>query len=138
MNAKGGDARFVTEAAADSGVWSPDGQALVVERQGSLYRVDKVSGEQTLIAPTGDQAYSLRFSPDGQSIYYSVVTGPRDRHDFWKLSLGNGKVSRLTKLEGRRGNIGTDLATDGRYLYFIWREDEGDIWVMDVATDARK
>jgi hypothetical protein len=67
-----------------------------------------------------------------------VITGPRDKHDFWKLSLGNLKVSRLTKLEGRRGNIGYDFAADDRYLYFNWREDEGDIWVMDVATDVRK
>jgi Tol biopolymer transport system component len=137
VNAKGGDARFVTEAPVDSGAWAPDGQALVVERQRSLYRVAKDGGEQ-LIAHTGEQAYSVRFSPDAQSLYYSVITGPRAKHDFWKLSLGNGKVSRLTKLEGRRGNIGYDFATDGRYLYFTWREDEGDIWVMDVATDVRK
>ena len=138
VNAKGGDARFVTEASGDSGEWSPDGHALVVEREGSVYRVAKDAGEPALIARTGDQAYSLRFTPDGQSLYYSVITGPRDRHDFWKVSLGNGKVSRLTKLEGRRGNIGYDFATDGRYLYFTWREDEGDIWVMDVATGDRK
>jgi Tol biopolymer transport system component len=137
VNAKGGDPRFVTEAGGDSGAWWPDGRALAFERQGSLYRVDKVSGEQIVIARSGDQPYSLRF-PDAQSLYYSVISGPRDKHDFWKLSLGNGKVSRLTKLEGRRGNIGYEFATDGRYLYFTWREDEGDIWVMDVATDVRK
>jgi hypothetical protein len=56
----------------------------------------------------------------------------------WKLSLGSGQISRLTRLEGRRGNIGYDFATDDRYLYFTWREDEGDIWVMDVATDLGK
>jgi hypothetical protein len=86
-----------------------------------------------LLSPTGEEPYSLRFSRDGQSIYYSVITGPREKHDFWKLSLSDGKVSRLTKLEGRRGDIGDNLATDGRYLYFTWREDDGDIWVMDVV-----
>jgi hypothetical protein len=91
-----------------------------------------------LIARTGDQPYSLRFARDGRSIYYSVITGPREKHDFWQLSLADGKVSRLTKLEGRRGNIGGAFATDDRYLYFTWREDDGDIWVMDVPTDVRK
>jgi Tol biopolymer transport system component len=138
VDAKGGDARFVTTGGSDSGEWSPDGRALVVEKQGRLYRVAKDGGEPVLMIPTGEPASSLRFSRDGQSIYYSVVTGPREKHDFWKVSLGNGKVSRLTKLEGRRGNIDYDFATDGRYLYFTWREDDGDIWVMDVATDARK
>jgi eukaryotic-like serine/threonine-protein kinase len=138
VNAKGGEARFVTEVAGDSGTWSPDGHDLVVEREGNLYRVAKDGGERALIARIGEQAYSLRFSRDGQSLYYSVITGPREKHDFWKLSLGSGQISRLTRLEGRRGNIGYDFATDDRYLYFTWREDEGDIWVMDVATDLGK
>ena len=118
--------------------WSPDGHGLVVGRQGSLYRVAKDGGEPVLLPPTGVPASAPRFSRDGQSIYYSVITGPREKHDFWKLSLGDSKVSRLTKLEGRRGNIGDQFATDGRSLYFTWREDDGDIWVMDVATDVRK
>jgi Tol biopolymer transport system component len=138
VDAKGGEARFVTTAGADTGEWSPDGHGFVVEKQGRLYRVAKAGGEPVLLSPAAEQVYTLRFAPDGQSIYYSVITGPREKHDFWKLSLGDGKVSRLTKLEGRRGNIGYDFATDGRYLYFTWREDDGDIWVMDVATDARK
>ena len=25
------------------------------------------------------------------------------------------------------------LATDGRYLYFVWSEEQGDLWVMKVA-----
>jgi Tol biopolymer transport system component len=54
------------------------------------------------------------------------------------LTLDGGKVSRLTRLEGRRGNIGNYFAADGRYLYFTWREDDGDIWVMDVATGGAK
>ena len=51
------------------------------------------------------------------------------------VSLETGEVSRLTKLPGRRGSLGSSIATDGRYLYFNWSEDVGDIWVMDVATD---
>jgi hypothetical protein len=27
------------------------------------------------------------------------------------------------------------LATDGKYLHFTWREDAGDIWVMDVVYE---
>ena len=136
VDAKGSDARFVT--AGSVGEWSPDGHGFVVVRQGRLYRVAKDGGEPVLLSPTVEQANSLRFSRDGQSIYYSVITGPREKQGFWKLSLGDGKVSRLTTLEGRRGDIGYDFAADGRYLYFTWREDDGDIWVMDVATDARK
>jgi Tol biopolymer transport system component len=98
-----------------------------------LYRVAREGGEPVLLP--GEQAYTPRFSPDGRSVYYSVVNGLRENHDLWKASLDTGKVSRLTKLAGRRGYLGNVFATDGRYLYFTWSEDVGDIWVMDVATD---
>jgi Tol biopolymer transport system component len=140
VDAQGGDARFVTATKGGFSEWLPDGRGFVVIKQDSdrLYRVAKDGGEPVLMVPTSERAYTLRFSHDGQSIYYSVVTGPKEKHDFWKVSLGNGKVFRLTRLEGRRGNIGPNFATDGHHLYFTWREDDGDIWVMDVATDARK
>jgi hypothetical protein len=42
----------------------------------------------------------------------------------------------LTDLAGRRGTLGSQQlpATDGAFLYFTWRDDLGDIWVMDVAA----
>ncbi len=42
----------------------------------------------------------------------------------------------LTDLAGRRGRLGYETpSTDGQYLYFIWAEELGDIWVMDVVTE---
>ena len=94
--------------------WSPDGRWLLVHRG----RIGSIASREMAASlapafqpPTGEQPFSPRFSRDGQSIYYSVITGPRENHDFWKLSLGDGKISRLTKLEGRRGNIGNAFAT---------------------------
>jgi Tol biopolymer transport system component len=136
VNAKGGEARSV--AAGGSGESFPDGHAFLISREGRLYRVAQDGGTPSPLPPTGEEPSKLRFARDGRSIYYSVISGPREKHDFWRLSLADGKVSRLTKLEGRRGNIGDAFATDGRYLYFNWREDDGDIWVMDVATDVGK
>ncbi len=54
--------------------------------------------------------------PDGRSLLYSVITGPRESHDLWKLTLDTGAVTRLTKLRGRRGNLSENFTTDGRYL----------------------
>ena len=39
----------------------------------------------------------------------------------------------VTSLVGKRGTLGImQPATDGTYLYFAWRDDLGDIWVMDA------
>jgi Tol biopolymer transport system component len=130
--AKGGEASQLTQG-QNGAEWSPDGEWLLVPRGDGHYRVARHGGEPSRLSSVGGSA-TARFSPDGKSIYYSVATGPKEHHDLWKLSLDGGLVSRLTKLEGRRGALGAVFATDGRYLYFTWREDDGDIWVMDVVT----
>jgi hypothetical protein len=52
--------------------------------------------------------------------------------------MADGKISRLTKLDDRRGRVGYVFSADGRYLYFTWREDEGNIWVLDVVKGVRE
>ena len=46
------------------------------------------------------------------------------------------KVKKAVLLSHRGYDIGAlSLATDGKYLYFTWRQDLGDIWVMDVVQE---
>jgi Tol biopolymer transport system component len=135
MDTSGNEQRFLTQGEVSN--WSPDGQWMVATRQESLFRVAKNGGEPLHI-PTPHAISSPQFSRDGQSIYYIVSTGPREDHGFWRVSLRAGTISRLTTLEGVRGHLGSYFSADARYLYFIWREDEGDIWVMDVASDGAR
>jgi hypothetical protein len=53
------------------------------------------------------------------------------------LSVNNRKARAMTDFKGKpHGNLGRmSLATDGKYLYFTWVEDFGNIWVMDVAWE---
>jgi Tol biopolymer transport system component len=129
--AKGGEEYELT-AGSGGAEWSPEGGWLLMARQDGLYRVARPGGDSVRLSGTHG-LMTPRFSPDGKSIYYSVVDGPKENQDLWKLSLDRDQVSRLTKLQGRRGTLGAVFTTDGRYLYFTWREDDGDIWVMDVV-----
>ena len=55
--------------------------------------------------------------------------------NIWALSMINGKDGKeypVTDLSGRYGRL-EDFDTDRDYLYFTWRADLGDIWVMDVV-----
>jgi hypothetical protein len=79
-----------------------------------------------------------RVSHDGRSIYYSVVEGPREHQHIWRLSLVDGAISQLTRLEGQRGHLGYAFAADETYLYFTWNEDDGDIWTMDVVPNNKE
>ena len=135
VSAAGGESRLLTSGAQPA--WSPDGQWLVFTHDGRLFRVARDGRERSLI-PTTHRLQTPRFSRDGQSIYFSVVEGPSENHGIWRLALRDGTNTRLMLLEGRRGAVGYNFSFDARYLYFIWGEPEGDIWVMNVATDDRQ
>ena len=80
-------------------------------------------------------ADKARWSSDGKRVFF---TGRGERAgNLWAVTLEDELERRpMTELTGRRGTLGDMcLATDGQYLYFCWREDLGDIWVMDVVTD---
>ena len=56
--------------------------------------------------------------------------------NIWALSTKDGKENPVTDLSGRYGRLQvSSLDTDREYLYFIWTENLGDIWVMDVVQE---
>ena len=50
--------------------------------------------------------------------------------------MDDGTERPIANFEGRRGSMAEGHAMEGEYLYFTWRDDIGDIWVMDVETNA--
>ena len=75
--------------------------------------------------------FALRWSHGDGRIYY----GGTDHNvsEIWSIAPGEQAPKRLATLTGRRGSIGSQPpAIDARYVYFPWREDPADIWVMDV------
>ncbi len=100
-----------------------------------LYRVSAQGGDPEPL--TQGPAAFPNWSPDGERIYFGGVL---DRLDsIWALSMEDGREFQVSDLTGRYGTLDTyTLASDGRYLYFAWREDRSDIWVMDVVTDENE
>jgi Tol biopolymer transport system component/tRNA A-37 threonylcarbamoyl transferase component Bud32 len=135
MPANGGERRLLATGVDPLVEWSPDGRWFLLLRDGRLYRVAREGGELALLSLAIQQAYGARFSRDRRSIYYSALVGRQSQ--LRKLSLSDGKVSQVTELKGRRGRFGQIAGTDDRYLYFTWNEDDGDIWVMDVAKTGK-
>ncbi len=137
--ADGGDARQVTDDAAEDyfPVWSPDGNDLIFDSIGEdgiprLWRVPVPGGEAVRLS--AGPGYAAYWSVDGKTLYFC---GQNERADnIWALSAEDGTEYPVTDLSGRYGRlIPISLDTDGEYLYIIWAEDLGDIWVMDVVTD---
>ena len=97
-----------------------------------LWRTQRAGGEAEPFSE--GPGYNGRFSPNGKMFYFTSW-GTERAENLWAKSLQDGREYPVTDFEGRRGNLGWDLATDGQYLYFTWGEDLGDIWVMDAASD---
>ena len=114
--------------------WSPDGNYILYTNVNVALGDTEVwkassTGENSERVADAD-GWVARWSPDGTSIYFL-----RDQN-IWMVSATGGDERRLTDLVGKRGELGIlSLTTDGRYLYFSWEEDTGDIWVMDIVTD---
>jgi Tol biopolymer transport system component/serine/threonine protein kinase len=113
--------------------WSADGRwlAFVSTRGGhpQVWRVATEGGDpQMIISATG---LSARWSIDGRHIFFA---GP-EQQSFWAYSVTDRTQRPITNLVGRRGMLGVGQmpASDGQFLYFAWRDDLGDLWVMDVV-----
>jgi TolB protein len=138
MSAAGSEPRQLTFHQADDvhPDWWPDARSVVFasNRTGDdrLWRV-QVDGERAEPEQLTRGAGRLgRVAPDGEHVYF---IGRTDRTDnIWALGMSDRSEAPVTALTGRQGTIGPNaLATDGRYLYFTWQEDESDIWVTDVT-----
>lgn len=73
------------------------------------------------------------WSPDGRALYFGAASGPPR---LWGLTMDDRRERVVADLRGQRGSLSFQApATDGKSLYFSWRADVGDIWVMDVAPE---
>jgi Tol biopolymer transport system component/DNA-binding winged helix-turn-helix (wHTH) protein len=103
--------------------WSPDGKYLAVSASSSplihsLFRLSVETGEQTQLTfpsvEVGD--FSPAFSPNGQSLAFSRVTGFGSRSDIYTLPVGGGEPKRLTFNE-RSSRCA--WKPDGREIIFV-------------------
>ncbi|MGH9390025.1 MAG: TolB family protein, partial [Vicinamibacteria bacterium] len=127
-----GETRLTDDPAPDDfPAISPDGAWIVFSSfrggSGGVWRMPREGGEAVRLTP-GDAPYPI-WSRDGRAVYFL------DRNDLWIVPAEGGEVRKLTDFSGKRGSMWFTLATDGQYLYFTWREDRGDIWVMDVVYE---
>jgi Tol biopolymer transport system component len=108
-----------------------------------LWRFPAAGGDG--LALTKGQAASPSWSPDGAWIYFTTFRDgggatyqlERAGLNIWRVSSDGVREVPVTRLTGRHGYLGLKIANDGKYIYFTWREDVSDIWMMDVEYEKR-
>jgi Tol biopolymer transport system component len=131
----GGEARELTTDAAFDGppvdlpFWSPDGRWVIFKsnREGHPYwRVPVEGGE----AQPFLDGWSPKWSADAKRIYF--VARRHGQVNLYERANGSTTERQLTDFAGRPGFLASLDDTDSKSLYFTWREDHGELWVMDV------
>jgi len=139
--AGGGEARRITTEPSQDYFpqWSPDGKWIAFastrgDRGYRLWRMPASGGTAEQVME--DPAYYFRWSEDRKHIYFTGQWLGQD--DVWALRLEDGKKRRVTRFSQKAGSLWEYPAVGHGYIYFTWRNDVGDIWVMDVATEGEE
>ena len=113
--------------------WSPTDGRIAYFNTGRVWVADIDAGTPAR-ALTEGVGSGLQWTPDGSAILY------RSRTDAIHIvdAIGKSTGRLLVDLSGRPGEMGFyGTPTDGRFVYFVWGDDLGDIWVMDIVSSAR-
>lgn len=115
--------------------WSPDGSwiSYMEYRYGSGPRLMKVAVPKGKPRQIGNVPIWKHVWASETEVYFISITKP-EAGNVWALSVDAGETRPLTDLSGKQGTLGGEaLDTDGKYVYFTWEEDLGDLWLMDVV-----
>jgi Tol biopolymer transport system component len=131
----GGEPRELTTDAVFEGppvelpLWSSDGRWVMFKsnREGHPYR--QVPAEGGEAQPFLD-GWSPKWSPDAKRLYF--IARRDGKVNLYEREKGSATERQLTDFVGRAGFLASLDDADSEFLYFTWREDHGDLWVMDV------
>jgi eukaryotic-like serine/threonine-protein kinase len=143
VTSRGADRRWSAARHLTTGAflaWSPDSRQLSVGDElvgGSLVAVAADDGApRTLFdgsRPGGARALASAWSDDGRSIYFKVANAAGNS-EVWTVPPQGGVPTRLAALgDARRRSDRFELAGSQGRLYFVLKELESDVWVIDVA-----
>ena len=142
MDSDGANHRFITtgRATALTPRYSPDYRKLLylsyVDGNPRIYTYDIGSGQQTLVAQTGNPTIGPRWSPDGRYILYSMAVGGNT--DIYRVPAGGGQSVQLTSAPGI--DIAGSYSPDGSQIVFESdRSGSQQCYVMNAdGSNARR
>jgi TolB protein len=112
--------------------WSPDGQAVVVAMQGSLWRIVLATGVATELTNGPGYDHQPDWSPDGRFIAFACYRD--DAVELWLLEVATGKTWPLTA--NGAVNVEPRWSPDGSRLAFVSTQAGGRWHVFTMSIDG--
>jgi Tol biopolymer transport system component len=121
----------ITEGTNISVALSPDGQVLVTDLLGRLWRLPAKGGGAEPLTPEDEAARYPRFSRDGRTLVYQRLVG--GQWDLWLLDLDTH--ARRALLASAFNERQPDFSVDGRSVVFASdRTGHYCLWSVDVGS----
>jgi Tol biopolymer transport system component len=119
-----GDLRTTTRAA-----WSPQGDRIVYVKGREIWVARSDGTESMLLATLQGPVYSPRWSPDGRTIRFTLLTRPRA--SLWDISADGSHLHALLPEWADHWAAEGRWTSDGRYFLFEGgKEDDVDLWAL--------
>jgi WD40 repeat protein len=114
---------------------SPVDRRLVTQSVDGATTVEYLDGRQPSIQVKVQSAGMRSWSLDGRQL---IIRSAADQ--ISSIDARQGATARVVvNLSGRRGTLGVyGTPSDGKFIYFIWEENLGDIWTMTLASTAQR
>lgn len=135
--AKGGDDGEeiqvgVTEGTNIAVTASPDGESIIIDHQGILFRLPREGGHAEQLTDVELEPAYPDYAPDGNRIVFQAyATG---NYDLWTMAPDGSDVRQLT--EGFYDDREPEWSPDGGKIAFASDRGENyNIWTLDVATN---
>jgi TolB protein len=143
ITSRGADGRWAAARRLTIGsfaAWSPDGRQLTFADRlggGSLVAIGAGGGPTRMLfdgsRPGGPRALKSAWSDDGASVYFKVVN-QAGNSEVWTVPSQGGAAQRLATLgDARRRSDRFEFAVARGRMYFVLKELESDVWVIDVT-----
>ncbi|WP_428100039.1 amidohydrolase family protein [Candidatus Rariloculus sp.] len=110
---------------------APDGETLVVDLLGGLWRLPASGGGAEPLIPAGEDVHHPRFDPGGSTlVYQKLVEG---QWDLWLFDVGTRRQTPLTSTQYDERE--PDFSADGRSIVFAANPDgRFSLWALALAS----
>lgn len=109
---------------------SPDGQSLVIDLLGRLWRLPTSGGGAVPLTPTAEKARHPRYSPNGRLIVYQRFVG--EHWDLWLVDLDTGARRALT--DSPNDEREPDFLDDKSVVYASDLGGNYSLWAIDIDS----
>ncbi len=127
-----GSPRHLSDVVAHSAVWSPDGRQLAFAKGSDLFLVNADGTNTRKLITVSGFAFSIRFSPDGTRLRFTVWTPQTSSSSIWEVHAdGSDFHALLPGWHSPPSECCGAWSADGRYYFFISSlADISNIWAL--------